>query len=409
MRVVQIVGVSMAKKKKKWMRFRHRVVRNVAYVLLWPYSRIKYGIRVEKFRAQGKRPYLILFNHQTAFDQFFVGMAFRGPIYYLASEDLFSNGWVSSLIRWLVAPIPIKKQATDIAAVKKCMAVAKEGGTIAIAPEGNRTYSGKTEYMNPAIVPLARKLGMPIALYRIEGGYGVQPRWSDDIRRGAMRSYVSRVIEPEEYKNLSNDELLRLIEEGLFVDEGVADGIFRSAHRAECLERAMYVCPNCGLSAFESSGNEIMCRCCGLTVHYGEDKRLTGVGAQFPFAFTTEWYAYQQQFVRELDLAQYADEAMYCERAQLSEVFLQHRKQVLAEDIAVSLYGDRIVIGEQTYSFDDLGAVTVLGRNKLNLYHGDKVYQLKGDKRFNALKYVNIYHHYKNVKRGEPYGEFLGL
>ncbi len=378
-------------------------------MLLWPYSRIKYGIHVEKFREQGKRPYLILLNHQTAFDQFFVGMAFRGPIYYLASEDLFSNGWVSSLIRWLVAPIPIKKQATDVAAVKKCMAVAKEGGTIAIAPEGNRTYSGKTEYMNPAIVPLARKLGMPIALYRIEGGYGVQPRWSNGTRRGAMRSYVSRVIEPEEYKDLSNDELFRLIEEGLLVDEGVADGIFRSARRAEYLERAMYVCPTCGLSSFESGGNEIVCRRCGITVHYGEDKRLTGVGAPFPFAFTTEWYAYQQQFVRELDLARYADEAMYCERVQLSEVFLQQRKQVLAKDTAVSLYGDRIVVGEQTYPFDDLSAVTVLGRNKLNLYYGDKVYQLKGDMRFNALKYVNMYYHYKNVKRGEPHGEFLGL
>ncbi len=399
----------MAKKKKKWMRFRHRVVRNVAYLLLWPYSRIKYGIRVERFREQGKRPYLILLNHQTAFDQFFVGMSFRGPVYYLASEDLFSNGWVSSLIRWLVAPIPIKKQATDIAAVKKCIAVAKEGGTIAIAPEGNRTYSGKTEYMNPAIVSLVRKLGLPIALYRIEGGYGVQPRWSDGTRRGAMRSYVSRVIEPEEYKDLSNEELLRLIEDGLFVNEGVADGIFRSARRAEYLERAMYVCPKCGLSVFESNGNEIVCKRCGLTAHYGEDKRLCGVGADFPFAFTTDWYAYQQQFVRDLDLANYTEEPMYRERAQLSEVFLQQRKQVLAEDIAVSLYGDRLAIGEQTFPFEELSAVTVLGRNKLNLYHGDKVFQLKGDKRFNALKYVNIYHHYKNVKRGEPYGEFLGL
>ncbi len=407
--MTQIVGVSMANKKKKWMRFRHRVVRNLLWAPMWLYSRMAYGIHIEKFREQGKRPYLILFNHQTAFDQFFVGMSFRGPVYYLASEDLFSNGWVSSLIRWLVAPIPIKKQATDIAAVKKCLAVAKEGGTIAIAPEGNRTYSGKTEYMNPAIVPLARKLGMPIVLYHIEGGYGVQPRWSDGTRRGAMKSFVSRVIEPEEYKDLSNDELLRLIEEGLYVDEGVVDGIFRSARRAEYLERAMYVCPTCGLSAFESHGNDITCKRCGLTVHYGEDKRLTSDSSAFPFTFTTEWYAYQQRFVQGLDLAPFADEAMYCECAQFSEVFLQKRKQVLAEDAAVVLYGDRVQIGEQTFPFDDLSAVTVLGRNKLNIYCGDKVYQLKGDKRFNALKYVNIYHHYKNVKRGEPHGEFLGL
>ena len=44
-------------------------------------------------------------------------MAFKGSVYYLASEDIFSNGWVSSLIRYLVAPIPIKKQAADVKAV----------------------------------------------------------------------------------------------------------------------------------------------------------------------------------------------------------------------------------------------------------------------------------------------------
>ena len=38
---------------------------------------------------------------------------------------------------------------------------AREGGTIAIAPEGNRTYSGRPCAMNPAIGSLAKKLGLP--------------------------------------------------------------------------------------------------------------------------------------------------------------------------------------------------------------------------------------------------------
>lgn len=85
-------------------------MRNIAYAVLSPYAKIKYGIHVERFKEQGKRPYLILMNHQTAFDQFFIGMTFKGAVYYVASEDLFSNGWVSSLLRWLVAPIPIKNR-----------------------------------------------------------------------------------------------------------------------------------------------------------------------------------------------------------------------------------------------------------------------------------------------------------
>ena len=151
----------MAKKNKpqKWIKFRHRVIRNLAWLVLSPLCRFKYGIKIEKFKEQRKgQPYLILFNHQTAFDQFFVGMAFKGPVYYVASEDIFSMGFVSKLLRYAVAPIPIKKQTTDVHAVMTCRKVAKEGGTIALAPEGNRTYSGKTEYVNPAIVGLIKLL-----------------------------------------------------------------------------------------------------------------------------------------------------------------------------------------------------------------------------------------------------------
>ena len=397
-------------KKKKWIIYRHKIVRNIAFLLLYPYSRWKYGIKAEPFKEQGNRAYMILYNHQTAFDQFFVGMSFKGAVYYLASEDLFSNGWISSLIRWLVAPIPIKKQSTDTTAVKHCIQVVKEGGTLAIAPEGNRTYSGKTEYMSPAIASLSRKLKLPIALYRIEGGYGVHPRWSDVVRKGKMRSYVCRVIEPEEYENLTNEELFEIIEKGLTVNEGVSDGIFKSDKRAEYLERAIYVCPYCGLSEFESNGNEIKCKKCNRKITYGENKKLTGVGFSFPFLYVTEWYDYQKEFVCSLDVTKYKDVPLYRDTASVSEVFLHKRKQLLYKTADICLYGDRIVVNNDlVLPFSDITAIAVLGRNKLNIYHGNKLYQLKSGKRFNALKYVNICFRYKNICKGDENGKFLGF
>ena len=51
------------KKKEKWLKFRHRIVRSVAYFIIYPYSVLKYGIKIEKFKEQGDRPYLILYNH----------------------------------------------------------------------------------------------------------------------------------------------------------------------------------------------------------------------------------------------------------------------------------------------------------------------------------------------------------
>ena len=400
------------KNKKKWLKFRHKIVRSLAYWALYPYSMLKYGIKIDKFKEQGKRAYLILFNHQTAFDQFFVGCSFKGPVYYVASEDLFSKGWVSALIRFIVAPIPIKKQSTDVSAVMNCIRVAKEGGTIAMAPEGNRTYSGATGYMNPAIAPLARKLKLPIAIYRIEGGYGVHPRWSDVVRKGKMHSYVSRVIEPEEIAALNNEQLYELIQKELYVNEGVADACFVSDKKAEYLERAMYVCPDCGLSEFYSNANEIKCKKCHKKIEYREDKSLRGVGFDFQFNFVKDWYDYQCDFINNLDVMQYADTPIYRDTAGVSQIFVYKGREQLFENAQLDLYGDKFVVTAPdgtiiNMSFDDISAVSVLGRNKLNVYYKDKLYQFKSDKRFNALKYVNIYFRYKN--RNYEDNDFLGI
>lgn len=401
------------KNKKKWIRARHVAVRNVANAVLTPYCRLKYGFTVEKFKEQENRPYLILMNHQTPFDQFFVGMAFKGAVYYLASEDIFSNGLTSWLIKYLVAPIPIKKQTTDVKAIINCIRIAKEGGTIALAPEGNRTYSGRTEYMSPSIAPLARKLGLPVALFRIEGGYGVQPRWSDVVRKGKMRGYVSKVIYPEEYASLTDDELFELIEKGLYVDEAVADGEFRHKRCAEYLERTIYVCPECKLSTFESDKDIIKCKNCGLAARYLPTKELVGINTELPFRFVADWYDYQKDIISGLDLLQYTNAPLYQENAQLYEVIPSKRKLLVSSNANLSLFGDRMTVEgdgiDLNCDFDNTAAFTVLGRNKLNVYVGDKVYQIKGDKRFNALKYVHIYHRYKNIKKGVKDGQFLGL
>lgn len=100
---------------------------------------------------------------------------------------------------------------------------------------------------------------------------------------------------------------------------------------------------------------------------------------------------------------------MYQETAQLSEVLLYKHKVLLNKNASITLYGDRILINDLLIPFEEAGTVTVLGKNKLNIYFKDKVYQLKGAKSFNALKYMNLYHHYKNIRKGDSNEQFLGL
>ena len=134
----------------------------------------------------------------------------------------------------------------------------------------------------------------------------------------------------------------------------------------------------------------------------------------FPYRSVKEWYDAQSSFMRKLDLSVYRDKPMVTATAALSEVEIYKSKTKLDGKVCIALYSDRIETqgaktGHRIYGFDELTAVTVLGRNKLNLYLGDKVYQIKSDKRFNALRIVHAYYHYRHVIKGENDDKLLGL
>jgi 1-acyl-sn-glycerol-3-phosphate acyltransferase len=396
-------------KDNQWVKLRHKIITKIGRPIVKLWVQWKYHIRIDVYNRKDKRPMLIVMNHQTGFDQFFVASAFDRPVYYLASEDIFSLGWVSDLIRWLVAPIPIKKQTTDLQAVKNCIRVAREGGTICIAPEGHRTFHGKTVYMKPGIASLAKKLGMPIAIFRLDGGYGIQPRWSDVVRGGTMHAYVKRVIEPEEFSSMTPAQLMKMLEQELWVDEAKVTGRYPHKKNAEFLERLVYTCPKCGFAPFESTDDIIRCTTCGMKVRHLDTKELEGVDEPFPHRFVSDWYDAQNELVNSTDLTALTEEPIFRDEAELRLVHVYKYKELLKEKVQVCLYGDRITLDEEVIPLGEAGAVTVLGKNKINIYHGDRVLQLKGSKRFNAVKYVNFFHRYQNIKTGDTYGKFLGF
>jgi hypothetical protein len=179
------------------------------------------------------------------------------------------------------------------------------------------------------------------------------------------------------------------------------------------------------LSTFESKGELFTCKKCGKTVKYNADKTFTAVGEpaeKFPFTYVNDWYEYQSNFVRNLDIAPFENVPTYTdEQVEIFNVQPYKRKILLQKSASISIYADKFVLfngtaknkecgeKETVLPFEKVTAISVLGKNKLNVYFGERVYQVRGDERFNALKYVQLYHHSKNVKEGDPHGEFLGL
>ena len=400
------------KKRQKWVRLRHRIFQHILCPVMAVFLRLRYGLRYKKFHPTSKQ-YLILANHQTAWDQFFMGLCLYPRImpYYVASEDIFSNGFVSKIIKFLVNPSPIKKQTSDVSCVMNCIRVVREGGSIAISPEGNRTFDGKTVSMKSSVASLARALKIPLLLMRIEGGYGVQPRWGNDVRRGRIDVYVSREVSVEEIRAMSDDELFALIEGELTVNDCESGKSFRSKKRAECMERAFFVCPDCGITELVSHRENITCQRCKKVITLGQDLSLSS-STPLPFRNTSEWYDYQNNYLLSIDTSTLCQTPIRTDIVDFSEIEPYKCKHLLAKKVKMSLYGDRYEIqtDKETliFSFEDVKLATVLGKRKLNFYLSDKLYQVKGGETFPLLMYMNLYYNYISIKGGH-YDRFLGI
>lgn len=393
-------------KATRWHKPRHTFCYHLIRPAFKAFAKIKYHLSYERL-DNSKRPYLILYNHQTASDQFFVYAMCPKTTYFVATEDLFSMGFVTKFLTYTSGIIPIKKNSTDASAVMTCCRVAREGYSVAIAPEGNRTYTGKTVYITPSIAKMVKLLKLPVAIVNFHGGYGLDPRWAMKYRKGKLHAQLRTIIEPQQYKDMSADELYTYLKQLLSIDE-VNDGrVYKDIPTsAQYLERVLYRCPQCGsIGTLQSKGRTFTCQHCGSHTTYHPNKQFDKT---FVFSNPNQWWQWQNEQIRQTDINQDKDKAIATDSDVKVDKVLQPKKQLLHKSTTAILYKDRLSIGGQYYMYDDITAMAVCGHNKLFVYHKDATIQLKGNKRFCALKYTNYYYHYKHTMEGVEDG-FLGL
>ncbi len=397
---------------KKWIKLRHKIITGLVRPFFSMHMRAKYGYSYKKYKLPKGKPHLILSNHQTKADQFLIGLIFDKNLYFIARDDLFSMGFLSKALKFMVAPIPKNKVAKDIRTVRDSVRVAKEGGSIALCPEGNLTFSGTTEHIDVSTAKYVKLLGLPVLFVNLRGGYGVRPRWAVNLRKGKMTGAVTRLMEPSEYADMTAEELHEVICRELYVDDRALKQNFYSKANAEGMESCLYVCPHCGITRFVSKENMIKCSSCGLTAVYGTDLTFT----EGPFQSVKEWYDYQKDFVSGFDLnSAGAVRLLFSDRIKyVKDEIKNKRKHKVSKKTVVTMFSDRLEItddfGAKTVPLSEISAMAILGRNKLEISQGSQNYFLIAGSSFNALKYVQFFYHYKNTLKGvQGKGEFLGL
>ena len=98
---------------------------------MFPYK--KYGHK----QRYNDRSYIMVCNHKSIMDVVLPVMATDKPVHFMAKKELFQKG----LGKWFTRKcecIPVSRDGTDVRAIMQGMKYLKEGGVVAIFPEGTR-------------------------------------------------------------------------------------------------------------------------------------------------------------------------------------------------------------------------------------------------------------------------------
>lgn len=334
--------------------------------------------------AGGDSPRLIVSNHVTNTDPFFVGQAFRNcpPPAFVASEHLMRLGIVSKLITLFTEVIPRSKAASGAGTVKACLRAIRGGRSVVLFAEGDCTWDGVTHGVFPATGKLAKAAGAELVTFRIEGGYLSHPRWCKETRPMELFGRIVDTYSPERLKAMSAEEVTAAINADIYEDawerqrrERVKIPLDR---RAEGLEKALVVCPKCGgLGTMFSKDNTVFCRECGMNA-YVDEYGFFEESSRFPTV--AEWDAWQQKALEELVKTGGVKSAprFKGKLTKLSEGGKKQEKPVKTvlslDPLLTSMEAD-----DKRFGFDEIDDMSMVKTERLLFYAADGYYEFKTD------------------------------
>lgn len=133
-----------------------RAVEKYVLRVIFPYKR--HG----NLKKYNQGPLIIAANHFSELDMMYLVQATDRPVHFIAKSSL----WKSRIGNWFVNKvqcIPANRDGSDVKTLKLSMKVLKEGGVIAIYPEGTRNKTGADMLpFHGGVAALSIKMQAPI-------------------------------------------------------------------------------------------------------------------------------------------------------------------------------------------------------------------------------------------------------
>jgi len=206
-------------------------------------------------------PFIVIANHVSYWDPFFISTAIKNPIAWVAARGHFESSLLAPLIK-AAGAIPKRKARPDMETIKGIFNVLNQGEVVGLFPEGSISWTGKTGEYFRGTDKLLDRAGVKILAVRIKGAWLKKPRWADKPRKGNVHL---------ELKTFPDSSALDFIDYSEWDWQKEENHTFPGKNRAMGITRILWVCSGCGrFGDFKVSGNDAACNKCQKTWHVDE-------------------------------------------------------------------------------------------------------------------------------------------
>ena len=143
-----------------------------------------------------------------------------------------------------------------------------------------------------------------------------------------------------------------------------------------------------------------------MEIEYTKDLHLKS--KDVPFTTLVEYYNYQKKFVRDQDFSK--DEVIFTdEKVSLTLANPYQDKVKMEEESKVILTNKELIFNHHKFEIKDILIASPVSGRKLVFTIGANNYTIKGNERFNAIKYVFLFNKLDTLMRNKEVDQYFSI
>lgn len=297
------------------------------------------------------KTFILICNHTESFDPGYEMAALKRYVRFVSSDHVLRMkvSWLFTKIGGVIIKYREKPSEYINEDIKRNL---RAGIPVGLHAEGAMTSNGQTGFISEHTGKLVKESGAALVTYKFVGGYLRKPRWANSPRKGPIIGHFVNEYSPEELSKLSVKEVTEIIRRDTYVnvyeEQRKNPHDYNGENLAECVERVLYVCPECKkIGTLHSKGNNLKCDC-GYEVEMKSDGFFHDIGNGLHQDNVLDWDLWQRDIWKDMLLSAEDDQIIFSENGQEIKKVDGENEEILTENGVLNLYKDKfeIIIGE---------------------------------------------------------------